>query len=178
MRTPLLPTTVRRLGWYRPVVRYLLEEGAADVTLRMKDDSSAFDWAVLGGETATMELVAAHPKVDIAALNKFGCASVQWAAAAGNVATCQWLQSKGIDLTHVNTARHGALVKAAWKGHRACLEWLLFAEDGPRLTTQLDLLDHDGRSVAQLASMNSQQETADWLQQLIDARATPQLDVT
>jgi hypothetical protein len=64
------------------VVRYLLEEGGADVTLRMKDDSSAFDWAVLGGDPSTMELLAAHPKVDIRALNKFGCVRQPIAAPA------------------------------------------------------------------------------------------------
>ena len=87
--------------------------------------------------------------VDIRALNKFGCASVQWAAAAGNVQTCKWLLAKGIDFTHINTARHGAIVKAAWKGHRDALEWLLHAADGPKLTAQLDLLDHEGLNAAE-----------------------------
>ena len=151
------------------VVRYLLEIGGADVTLRMKDDSTAFDWAVLGGDEPTMEMLAAHPDVDIHALNKFGCASVQWAAAAGNVSSCKWLYAKGVDFGHVNTANHGAIVKAAWKGHDACLRWLLFEPDGPRLTWQLTLRDHDGRTVAELARMNSKHETADWLQGLIEA---------
>jgi HAD superfamily phosphatase (TIGR01681 family) len=154
---------------HREVVRYLLAEGSADVTLRMKDDSNAFDWAVLGGDEPTMEMLAAHPKVDIAALNKFGCAAVQWAAAAGNVSTCRWLQAKGIDLSHVNTARHGAIVKAAWKGHVACLRWLLHDPDGPKLTWQLQMRDLDGRTVAELARMNGQHRTADWLQPLIVA---------
>ena len=150
------------------VVRYLCEEGNADVTLRMKDDSSAFDWAVLGGDEPTMELLAAHPKVDINALNKFGCASVQWAAAAGNVATCRWLLSKGIDLGHVNTARHGAIVKAAWKGHKPCLEFLLHDEEGPKLTWQLAMRDLEGRTVAELVRLNGQEETAEWLEPLIE----------
>ena len=151
-------------------VRYLIDDANADVTLRMKDDSTTFDWAVLGGDVPTMELLASHPKVDIRALNKFGCAAVQWAAAAGNVSTCRWLLAKGIDFTHINTARHGAIVKAAWKGHRDALEWLLFAADGPQLTEQLDLLDCDGRTVAQLCRTNAQHTTADWLQSLIEAR--------
>lgn len=65
------------------VVRYLLDEAGADPSLRMKDDSTAFDWAVLSGDLQTMELVAAHPRVDIHALNKFGCAAVQCAALVG-----------------------------------------------------------------------------------------------
>ena len=157
-------------------VRYLVEDGGADVTLRMKDDSSAFDWAVLGGDMRTMEYLAAHPKIDIHALNKFGCAAVQWAAAAGNVCTCQWLLSKGIDFSHVNTARHGAIVKAAWKGHMTALEWLLLSEDGPRLTAQLEMPDLDGRSVAELARMNGQHDTAEWLQRLIDERGSARLE--
>jgi len=96
-------------GGREEVVRYLLEEAAANVTLRMKDDSSAFDWAVLGGDLRTMELLASHKDVDIHALNKFGCAAVQWAAAAGKVDTCRWLFAKGVDFSHINRARHGAV---------------------------------------------------------------------
>ena len=88
------------------------------------------------------DVLADHPAVDVAALNRFGCAAVQWAAAAGSVescrwlirltqpvrsalgrllstlnpALCRWLQSRGISLTHVNKSRHGAVQKAAWKG--------------------------------------------------------------
>ena len=57
------------------------------------------------------------------------------------MATLRWLQAQGLSLSHVNAANHGAIVKAAWKGHREALEWLLFAPDGPALTEQLDLLD-------------------------------------
>ena len=77
--------------------------------------------------------MATHPHVDVGALNRFGCAAVQWAAAAGNVSTLRWLQSKGLSLAHVNDANHGAVVKAAWKGHREALEWLLLNPEGPRL---------------------------------------------
>ena len=119
-----------------------------------------------------MDLVADHPKVDIHALNKFGCAAVQWAAAAGNVETCRWLLGRGIDFGHVNTARHGALVKAAWKGHADALRWMLHDDAGPRLTEQLTMLDLDGRTVADLARMNGQGEVAAWLDGLIgEARA-------
>ena len=40
-----------------------------------------------------MDLLADHPRVDVAALNRFGCAAVQWAAAAGSVDSCRWLQA-------------------------------------------------------------------------------------
>ena len=151
------------------VAAYLLDEAGADPTCRMKDDSSAFDWAVLSGDVPTMELLAAHPRVDIQALNKFGCAAVQWAAAAGNVTTLRWLQEKGLSLAHVNAARHGAIVKAAWKGHSDALEWLLHADDGPRLVEQLAMRDLEGRTVAELVRLNGQHEVAAWLEPLIAA---------
>ena len=114
-----------------------------------------------------MELLAAHPKVDIHALNKFGCASVQWAAAAGNVATCRWLLSKGVSFNQVNHVRHGALNKAAIKGHVDAVRWLLLADDGPRLTEQLTLLDLEGRTVADLARLMGQDAMGAWLDELI-----------
>ena len=149
------------------VVTALLHLYAADVSARMKDDSTAFDWAVLGGHVPTMELLAAHPDVDIRALNKFGCAAVQWAAASGNVNTCRWLYSKGIDFSHINHAGHGAVVKAAWKGHDDALRWLLIDPDGPTLTAQLHTSDLDFLSAAQLARNNGNESTADWLEVLM-----------
>ena len=62
-----------------------------------------------------MELLAG--RVDLAAVNRFGCAAVQWAAAAGNVETLRWLQRRGVDLGHVNAANHGAVVKVRRGGH-------------------------------------------------------------
>ena len=147
------------------VVSYLLGAGA-DLSLRMRDDSSAFDWAILGGDVPTMDFLAA--RVDLRAVNKFGCAAVQWAAAAGNVGTLRWLRRRGVDLGHVNHARHGAVVKAAWKGHDEALRWLLLSDDGPKLTSQLALRDHEGRTVAQLAAMNGMDVTAAWLAPLVD----------
>ena len=140
--------------------RYLLHDAGADAMARMRDGSTAFDWAVFGGHRPTMELVADHPSVDLTALNRFGCAAVQWAAAAGNVTTLRWLQEKGLSLAHVNAARHGAIVKAAWKGHSDALEWLLHADDGPRLVEQLGMRDLEGRTVAELVRLNGQHEVA------------------
>jgi len=150
-------------------VHFLLHEASADVTIRMRDDSTAFDWAVFGGHRPTMELLGAHPKVDLEAINKFGCAAVQWAAASGNVDTLRWLQAKGLSLGHVNAANHGAVVKAAWKGHMDALHWLLIDPEGPRLVWQCGLRDPEGRSVADQAAMNGMQAAAEWLAPLVDA---------
>ena len=151
---------------------------------------------VLGGDIETMELLASHPKVnysrpmnmthcrgpsaphthaggipcsqvDIHALNKFGCAAVQWAASAGNVSTCRWLVSKGVSFEHVNHVRHGALNKAAVKGHVEAVRWLLYAEDGPKLIGQLLLLDLEGRTVADLCYLMRQDAVGAWLDELI-----------
>ena len=148
-------------------VRYLLHEARADVTVRMKDDSGAFDWAVFGGHRPTMELIAAHPDVDINGMNRFGCAAVQWAAAAGNVDTLRWLHTRGLELGHVNGACHGAVAKAAWKGHLPALEWLLLDPSGPCLRWQCALRDPEGRSVAELAAMNGMHEAATLLAPLV-----------
>tara|TARA_B110001452_G_scaffold186114_1_gene156598 strand:- start:162 stop:914 length:753 start_codon:yes stop_codon:yes gene_type:complete len=145
------------------VARYLLEEAGADVHARMKDESTAFDWAVHSGDLPTMELLARHPSVDVAAMNRFGCAAVHWAAAAGNVASLRWLQRKGLELGHVNAAGHGAVAKAAWKGHLDALKWLLVEADGPRLVAQLALRDSEGRSVAEVVRDNGQHQVAEWL---------------
>ena len=117
-----------------------------------------------------MELLAQHPQVDVHGTNRWGCAAVQWAAAAGNVATCRWLMSKGIDLGVINDAQHGAVGKAAWQGHIPCLEFLVLASDGPRLGYQLHLKDKDGRSVADLARMNSQEAAARWLDEHLESQ--------
>ena len=147
------------------VLNFLLGAGA-DVGVRMRDESSAFDWAVLGGHQPTMEALA--ERVDLEAVNRFGCAAVQWAAAAGNVETLRWLQRRGVRLDHINAAHHGAVVKAAWKGHDDALRWLLLDGDGPQLKAQLGMRDPQGRSVAQLAAMNGMAHTAQWLAPLVE----------
>ena len=61
-----------------------------------------------------------------------------------------------------------AIVKAAWRGHGEALRWLLLDSEGPRLTAQLSLRDHNGQTVAELVRTNGQHEVADWLQPLIE----------
>ena len=87
---------------------------------------------MFGGHRPTMDLVADHPSADLTALNRFGCAAVQWAAAAGSVDTCRWLRARGLDLGHVNPAGHGAVGKAAWQGHVDALRFFLLQEDSHR----------------------------------------------
>ena len=77
-------------------------------------------------------------------------------------------QARGITLHHVNKARHGAVQKAAWKGHDECLRWLLVAADGPRLTAQILLRDFDGRTVPDQIRDNGQHRTAAWLEELAE----------
>ena len=149
---------------------YLINEAHADVKLRMRDESTAFDWAVFGGHQPTMALLADHPDVDINAVNRFGCAAVQWAAASGSVETCRWLHARGVNLAHVNDAHHGAVEKAAYRGHEELLQWLLLADDGPQLLPQLGLRDKDGRSLSDLVRMGGHENLACWLEPLVDAQ--------
>ena len=156
----------------REMAAFLLLEAHADPKIRMRDESTAFDWAVFGGHQPTMELLAEHPEVDISATNRFGCAAVQWASAAGNVATCRWLHARGVNLAHVNDSNHGAVEKAAYRGHDELLRWLLLEDDGPRLLSQLVLRDEEGRSVADLARMGGHEGTARWLEPMVEAEET------
>ena len=153
----------------REMAAFLLLEAHADPKVRMRDESTAFDWAVFGGHQPTMELLAEHPEVDISAVNRFGCAAVQWASAAGNVATCRWLHARGVNLAHVNDSNHGAVEKAAYRGHDELLRWLLLEDEGPRLLSQLVLRDEEGRSVADLARMGGHEGTARWLEPMVEA---------
>jgi len=63
----------------------------------------------------------------------------------------------------------GAVIKAAWKGHVDALQWLIFDRDGPALRSQLMLLDHEGRSAAELAAMNHQHAASAWLRESMAA---------
>ena len=55
-------------------------------------------WHQLGEAAEYYDLLNRGPykPTVIHALNRFGCAAVQWAAAAGNVETCRWLLVQGI----------------------------------------------------------------------------------
>ena len=51
----------------------------------------------------------------------------------------RWLLAKGIDFGLVNHAGHGAVHKAAWKGHEEALAWMIEDEEGPKLAYQVIL---------------------------------------
>ena len=122
------------------VCEWLLQEAPeprVSVDAQMKDGSRAWDWAVYGGHLPTLALLAAHPGVDKHGRNNFGCGAAFWAAAAGNVTTCQWLYELGIDFALVNDAGHTSVHKAAWKGHHECLKWMICDDKGPKLVLSL-----------------------------------------
>ena len=151
------------------VVRWMLEDAPlprASASAQMKDGSRAWDWAIYGGDLPTLHFLAAHPEVDIHGLNYFGCGAAFWAAASGNVATCTWLLSQGIDFSLINDAGHTAVHKAAWKGHKTCLTWMILSEDGPGLGYQLHMLAADGRTPEDKARVNGHTAVANWLQSL------------
>ena len=119
-------------------LRWLVEEAGADIGIHAADDSDVLAWAVFGGDLATLEtVVSLLPGSALHHRNKFGCTAVHWAAAGGDVAVLAWLYSRGLDFGVINDAHHGAVNKAAWKGHKAALEWLLLDPGGPALVWQL-----------------------------------------
>jgi hypothetical protein len=119
-------------------LRWLVEEAGADISIHAADDSDVLAWAVFGGDIATLETVASLlPAGAMHHRNRFGCTAIHWAAASGNVAVLKWLYTRGLDFGVINDAHHGAVNKAAWKGHKAALEWLLLDESGPCLLWQL-----------------------------------------
>lgn len=80
----------------------------------------------------------------------------------------------------MNGVNHGAVVKAAWRGHREVLEWLLLADDGPHLLWQLKLPSlskkYSGLVVAEIAFHHGTKlgqphviECAEWLRTLVAA---------
>ena len=99
-----------------------------------------------------------------------GCSCAQ-------VETCRWLLERGIDFTLVNQAGHTAVHKAAWKGHKACLEWMLVDAEGPHLAYQLRMLAADDRTPADKARVNGHAAVATWLLAL-ETQLVPLRDAT
>ena len=59
--------------------------------------------------------------------NTFGCNAVLWCAqgTGDTLRALQWLDRIGCNVFQVNTNGHGALHKAAQRGHTATIEWLV-----------------------------------------------------
>jgi hypothetical protein len=144
------------------VMDVLVQHGA-DVLKLMQDRSSLLDWAVMGGHIAIVDKVLRYPGVDRHHRNSFGCSTIHWCAASGDVGMARHLHGLGFDFAAVNKARHSALDTAAQKGHRKLLEWLLEAADGPHIVQHLHLLDHQGRTLGELTRRGGHDRLADWL---------------
>ena len=91
---------------------------------------------------------------------------MHWAAAGGNVEVLKWLMRAGLNMGHINDAGHGAVNKAAWKGHDTALRWLLVDKMGPLLIEQLSLPDQQGYLVAQAARKGGHEKIASWIEEL------------
>lgn len=131
------------------IFRFLVDAGA-DIRLRSNDGSTVFHWAVHGGYVTMVETIFAIDPAMAQWTNDFGCSAVHWAAAAGHLEVCKWLMTYDFDFHLLNRSNHGALEAAAWKGHRHVVEWCLTDASGPGLHKQLQLLDQQGRTVADL----------------------------
>lgn len=145
------------------VVAWLIEQGGADVNLRMKDGSSIFDWAVFGGNLETISFLARNPNIDIHSLNQFGCGAAFWASAAGRVDVAKYLLEIDVDFKLINHAGHSAVGKAAWKGYRDLVEWLIEAVDGPKLGYQCYIPAVDGRTPLEKATLAGHTHVATYI---------------
>ena len=119
-------------------LRWMVEEAGADIRIRASDDSDVFAWAVFGADIETMETVASLLEpAELHRTNKFGCSAVHWAATGGSVVVLKWLYARGLDFNLINDNHFGAVSKAAFRGHRDALEWMLVDKEGPSLLWQL-----------------------------------------
>ncbi|KAK3238326.1 hypothetical protein CYMTET_51654 [Cymbomonas tetramitiformis] len=146
-------------------VQALVQLGANPL-VRGKDGSTVLDWAVMGGELPLIAWLMELPQMDVSTRNAFGCTAVHWAAASGNLGTCKWMYKRGFDFSAINHANHGVVNAAAWKGHREVVQWALLEPEGPRLTTQLYDVDHEGLSLVQLVRLGGHPDLANWLEWL------------
>ena len=158
-----------------PVVK-LLTEGHADVdwddradtSIRMKDGSSVFDWAVFGGNLSVMAYLKDEvPTLDVHSMNISGCTAAHWAGATGNIEVCRWLFDNGFDLSVTNHANHGLVNSAAYKGYVEVVQWAVAAPEGPHLAWQLGLKDHGGVSTIQNCRSAGHVALADYLDKIL-----------
>jgi glutathione S-transferase len=80
------------------------------------------------------------------------------------------LTQSGVMLDYLSS-KSGKLGGKSAAERREVLRWLLYDEEGPQLTAQLELLDLEGRTVAELVRQNGQHEVADWLHARIQEHA-------
>ena len=147
-------------------IKWLVGTCGANLRLESSDGSTVWDWSMLGCNLEVMAYISSLAPDLLHKTNSFNCNAVHWAAAGGNVAVLKWLMHAGVDMHHINDSGHGAVNKAAWKGHADALEWLLVDPTGPKLVRQLFLLDNDGWTVSHAALKGGQNKIADRLDAL------------
>lgn len=151
---------------------------AANTTAGSKDGSTVFHYAVLGGDLATVQHLYGRLSRDEAHTpNQHGCGAAHWAAAAGNVEVAVWLYERGFKFDELNDSRHGVVNAAAWKGHKAMVEWLVLAPTGPQLVDQVFNRDHFGRTTVDDIRDDDRIDLARWLESCAaKPRAKPAAD--
>ena len=146
------------------VVQYLIEEAKANLEAATIDGTTAFGWACWQGRIHVIRYLysqGCNPR----SVNTFGCNAALWAAQGnGGLQVLNFLAAIGCNLHLVNSNGHGVLHKAAQRGNRPVLEWLLgeSARKDRRLTMGPDL---DGHLPSDLARMEGHVEISKWLTQ-------------
>lgn len=146
------------------VVEYLVHACNVDLEAATADGTTAFGWASWQGHVSIMKFLCDNG-CQINSINSYGCNAVLWAAQGNSdLATIQWLQVKGCEMTRVNNNGHGVLHKAAQRGQLAVCEWFfdawIEASTDAKSSLQLVAPDVDGWCPSDLAGMEGYDELA------------------
>jgi ankyrin repeat protein len=135
-----------------------LVTAGADPERRSKKGVGCLHWAVWGRcQQMAAWLLAPPLSLDLQAESCAGCNCAVWAAASGGLEIAQWLHQQGADFAKLNHWGHGVVNKAAWRGHRELLGWML--DTLPEVREQLWLQDYAGLVPIELARQAGHMET-------------------
>eukprot|EP00439_Symbiodinium_sp_Y106_P066892 s5413_g10.t7 len=177
------------------VCRWLVEVCGLQPDDPTRDGTVPLHWAVWQEHEEVCSWLL-EARANLHAKNKYGCNASQWAALAGSVKMCRWLQREGcrvgaprksaearvcLDLKVLNLNGHSALHKAAVKGGFDCCRWLLRAAEGSEgggggLGPEQLRCDRDGHRPSTMARCGGFEELSRWLQSLeseVDGQKEP-----
>jgi hypothetical protein len=144
------------------VVQYLVSSCNVDINATTSDGTTAFCWASWQGHLDIMKFLH-NNGCDIHSTNSFGCNSVLWSAqGAGSCEIMSWLFEVGLDFTLINSNGHGALHKAAQRGAKDIVLWLVNTILCNKSSIAWDMIkpDTEGHCPSDLAQMEQHEQLA------------------
>jgi len=110
------------------VLRYLIEDCEMDAQILTGDQSTPLHLACFGGHLTAASYLLSRPDVKDTP-NAWGCTAAHWIALSrqseGLKELCDCLRKHGIDFTTAQKQGHTPLHKAAQRGNRQVVEWLV-----------------------------------------------------